>query len=77
MEQQAHEGFMSYADFDMLGVFIAPFVPMAIAAGLVTLPLLRLADHFGVTRQVWHPPLFNSAIYLIVLSLIVIGAGAR
>ncbi|HEY0799217.1 MAG TPA: DUF1656 domain-containing protein [Steroidobacteraceae bacterium] len=64
-------------DLNILGVYVTPFVPMAIASALITLPLLRVADRFGVTRHVWHPPLFNSAVYVIVLSLIVIGSVGR
>ena len=64
-------------DLNISGIYVTPFVPMAIASALITLPLLRVADRFGVTRHVWHPPLFNSAVYVIVLSLIVIGSVGR
>jgi uncharacterized membrane protein YccC len=61
-------------DLNLVGVYVAPFVPMAIASALITLVLLRAADRFGITRHVWHPSLFNSAVYIIVLSLVVIGS---
>jgi hypothetical protein len=64
-------------DLNIFGIYVTPFVPMAIASALITLPLLRAADRFNVTRHVWHPPLFNSAVYVIVLSLIVIGSVGR
>jgi hypothetical protein len=64
-------------DLNIFGIYVTPFVPMSIAAALITLPLLRAADRFNVTRHVWHPPLFNSAVYVIVLSLIVIGLAGR
>ena len=64
-------------DLNIFGVYVTPFVPMAIASALITLPLLRVADRFSLTRHVWHPPLFNSAVYVIVLSLIVIGSVGR
>jgi hypothetical protein len=38
-------------------------------------PLLRLGDHLGVTRYVWHSSLFDTAIYVIVLALVVVGMG--
>jgi hypothetical protein len=47
---------------------------MAIVSALITLGLLRIADRFSITRHVWHPSLFNSAVYVIVLSLVVIGS---
>jgi hypothetical protein len=64
-------------DLNLAGVYVAPFVPMAISSALITLVLLRLADRFGITRHVWHPSLFNSAVYVIVLSLVVIGLTGR
>jgi hypothetical protein len=66
---------MNYTDLAIFGVYLAPIVPMLLAALLVTWPLLRLADHLGITRHVWHPSLFDSAVYVIVLSLIVVGLG--
>jgi hypothetical protein len=64
-------------DINLVGVYVAPFVPMAIASALITLVLLRVADCFGITRHVWHPSLFNSAVYVIVLSLVVISSVGR
>lgn len=64
-------------DLNIVGVYVAPFVPMAIASALITLVLLRVADRFGFTHYVWHPPLFNSAVYVIVLSLVVIASVGR
>lgn len=61
-------------DLNLIGVYVAPFVPMAIVSALITLVLLRIADRFSITRHVWHPSLFNSAVYVIVLSLVVIGS---
>ena len=64
-------------DLNLVGVYVAPFVPMAIVSAMITIVLLRIADHFGITRHVWHPPLFDSAVYVIVLSLVVIGSVGR
>ena len=68
---------MRYTEIDILGVYVAPFVPMMLAAWLITLPLRRLGDRFGLARHVWHPALFNAAVYLIVLSAIVLVVGYR
>ena len=65
---------MSYSDMNLFGVYIAPFVPMLIIAGIVTGPLLRLANLVGLSRWVWHPALFNIAIYLIVLYVVALGS---
>jgi protein AaeX len=34
--------------------------------------LRRIADRFGVMRHVWHPALFVFAVYIIVLSSMVL-----
>jgi hypothetical protein len=66
---------LTYEDMNIFGVYVTPFVPMMMLAAAIALPLLRLADRLGVTRYVWHSSLFNVAIYIIVLALVVIGMG--
>ena len=50
---------------------------MMLVAWLIALPLRSLGDRIGIQRQVWHPALFNIAVYIIVLSLIVLFIGGR
>ena len=45
---------------------------MMIGAWLILMPLRRLADSFGLLRQVWHPALFWFAVYIMSLSAIVL-----
>jgi protein AaeX len=59
---------MSFAETDLLGVYVAPISMMMIAAWIVTLALRRGADRVGLLRYVWHPALFVFAFYIIVLS---------
>ncbi len=66
---------MRYVEVNIFGVYVAPFAPMMLAAWFTTLGLQRLGDRFGIARHVWHPALFNLALYVIVLSLIVIVVG--
>jgi protein AaeX len=63
---------MSFAEVDVYGVYVAPISVMMVAAWIVLIGLRRMADHFGLLRYVWHPALFVSAIYMIVLSSIVL-----
>jgi hypothetical protein len=70
---------MSFAEIDLLGVYVAPISMMMIAAWIVTTALRRVADRTGLLRYVWHPALFVFAVYIIVLSswvLIVARRGA-
>jgi hypothetical protein len=65
---------MNYAEFDVLGVYVAPIAPMLIVAWLLLWGLRRLAAVFGLFRYVWHPALFVFAIYVIVLAGVVLFA---
>lgn len=63
---------MRFLEIDLLGVYVAPISLLIIAAWFVTIGLRRIADRFGVMRHVWHPALFEFALYIIVLSSMVL-----
>ena len=63
---------MSLADVDLFGVYVAPMSVMMVAAWFVTLALRQAAARLGLLRHVWHPALFVFAVYVIVLSSIVL-----
>ena len=63
---------MKFVEIDLLGVYVAPISVLMIAAWLVTVALRRVASRFGVLRHVWHPALFEFAVYMIVLSSMVL-----
>ena len=63
---------MTFLEIDLLGVYVAPISLLIIAAWFVTIALRRIADRFGVMRHVWHPALFVFAVYIIVLSSMVL-----
>jgi hypothetical protein len=63
---------LSFHEIDLLGVYVAPIALLLIAAWFVTIGLRRIADRFGVLRHVWHPALFVFAVYIIVLSSMVL-----
>ena len=67
---------MRFTEFDLLGVYVSPMVPMLLAAWVVILVLRRLADRAGLLRHVWHPALFVVCIYLVMLSVIVLAVAA-
>jgi len=66
---------MRYTELNLLGVYIAPIVPMMVAAWVLLIPVRRLADHFGLLRYVWHPAVFVFAVYMFLLSAIVLLVG--
>jgi hypothetical protein len=63
---------MSFTEVNVFGVYVAPISLMMLAAWLVLIALRRVADRFGLLRHVWHPALFVLAVYVIVLSSIVL-----
>ena len=63
---------MTFHEIDLLGVYVAPIALLLVAAWFVTIGLRRIADRFGLLRHVWHPALFVFAVYIIVLSSIVL-----
>ena len=66
---------MRYTEINLLGVYVAPIAPMLVAAWVLLIPIRRLADRFGLLRYVWHPALFLFAVYMVLLSALVLLAG--
>jgi len=60
-----------YGEFSLYGVFIPTLIVLMLAAFLVCLGLYPLLMRMGVYRRVWHPPLFNFALYILVLGALV------
>ena len=59
---------MRYSEVDLFGVYVAPMFVMLCVAWVLTVMLRRAAVRFGLLRHVWHPALFDFAVYIIVLS---------
>jgi protein AaeX len=70
---------MRFTEVNLLGVYVAPISVLMLAAWLILLALRRLADRYGLLYRVWHPSLFVFAVYMILLSSMVLffaGLGA-
>lgn len=63
---------MSFTEVNVLGVYVAPLSLFVVAAWVVTLGLRWTAVRYGLLRYVWHPALFVFAVYMIVLSSMVL-----
>jgi hypothetical protein len=63
---------MRFSEINLFGVYVAPISILVIAAWVVTIAVRRVADRFGLLGYVWHPSLFVFAIYVILLSSIVL-----
>jgi protein AaeX len=60
------------SEVNLFGVYVAPISVMMVVAWLATITLRRLLVRFGLLRYVWHPALFVFAVYMILLSSIVL-----
>jgi protein AaeX len=66
---------MSFSEINLFGVYVAPISLLMAAAWLILVALRRMVARFGLLRHVWHPALFVLAVYIIVLSCVVLVAG--
>jgi hypothetical protein len=63
-------------EFDIYGVYFPAFAVFAAVALFIQIVFNRILGAFGFYRVVWHRPLFDLAIYVILLG-VVTAAGAR
>ena len=63
---------MRFTEINLFGVYVAPISLMLVAAWVIMIGLRRVAAHFGLLRYVWHPAVFVFAVYMIVLSSLVL-----
>jgi hypothetical protein len=63
---------MRLSEVNLFGVYVAPISVMMVVAWLATIALRRVLVRFDLMRYVWHPALFVFAVYMILLSSIVL-----
>ena len=63
---------MRLSEVNLFGVYVAPISVMMVVAWLATITLRRVLIRFDLMRYVWHPALFVFAVYMILLSSIVL-----
>ena len=63
---------MRFIEINLFGVYVAPMSVMMVAAWFVIIWLRWSAARFGLLRYVWHPSLFVFAVYMIVLSSMIL-----
>jgi hypothetical protein len=68
---------MPFREVDLFGIYVAPIAVLMLLAWLLLLVIRRVADRCGLTYEVWHPALFNAALYLILLSVLVLALAGR
>ena len=63
---------MRLSEVNLFGVYVAPISVMMVVAWLATITVRRVLVRFDLMRYVWHPALFVFAVYMILLSSIVL-----
>jgi protein AaeX len=63
---------MRFTEINLFGIYVAPIVVIMAAAWIAYLLVRRAGDRFGLTSLVWHPALFELALYVIIVSSIVV-----
>jgi len=63
---------LKFIEINLIGVYVAPIALLIIAAWFVTIALRRIVERFGLSGYVWHPAAFEFAVYIIVLSSMVL-----
>lgn len=67
---------MRFAEVDVMGVYVSPFVPMLAVAWLVSAALGMIGARLALARWVWHPPLFTLCLFVVMLAGIVLAVAA-
>ena len=62
-------------EINLDGIFISPFALDLFVALLLFLPLRAVFDRWAIQRWVWHRPLFDLSIFVIIVSLIGLTVG--
>ena len=62
-----------FRTLDFFGFYLPPVLPWALLALAPYLLLTRLAARLGLYDLVWHRPLFDAALYAILLGALVLG----
>ena len=58
-------------ELDIYGVFVPSLFIWMIAAFVLSLPVRRTLSWCGLYRLIWHRPLFDLALYIVLLGAVV------
>ena len=63
---------MRFNEINLFGLYVAPIAVIMAVAFVVYVVVRRVGDRFGLAARVWHPALFELALYVMIVSSIVI-----
>lgn len=62
---------MMIKELNLAGVFLAPMLLYVVVSGGVWYALRAALGQIGAYRFIWHPALFNTALFVIILAAVV------
>jgi hypothetical protein len=63
-------------DFEIGGVYLPPIAQALLLAVPLLIAVLWLLQKLGVMQRVWHPALFEGALYACLCALIILYMGS-
>jgi hypothetical protein len=63
---------MRFNEINLFGLYVAPITLIMAVAWVAYLVVRRTGDRFGLMQRVWHPALFQLALYVIIVSSIIL-----
>jgi hypothetical protein len=63
---------MRFNEINLFGLYVAPITVIMAVAWVAYVVVRRVGDRFGLTQHVWHPALFELALYVMIVSSIVL-----
>lgn len=63
---------MRFNEINLFGLYVAPIALILGVAWVIYLVVRRAGDRVGLTEWVWHPALFELALYVMIVSTIVL-----
>jgi hypothetical protein len=64
---------MTHKEIDFFGVYVAPIALDILVAAVLFAPLRLALSRIGIERFVWHRPLFETAVYVMLLAIVELG----
>lgn len=61
----------TFKEFNFCGIFLSPFFVRLAFAGVLYLPLHWVGDRIQLQRWVWNRPVFETALFAILLTIVV------
>jgi hypothetical protein len=63
---------MRFNEINLFGLYVAPIAVIMAVAWIAYVVVRRAGDRFGLTQRLWHPALFELALYVMIVSSIVV-----